>query len=106
MFGEYITVGDALLVTAISITIVFFILLLIALAIYCFKFIPKEEVKAVAKKVAPKTANSNTVANVSKVDLEEVAKDENKVVAMLVATMEANTEETDKKYKVVSIREV
>lgn len=106
MFGEYITIPEALFITVISITIVFCILLLIAFAIMSFKYIFKEkEIKPYNNKEVSKNLNETNIQK-QIVNLDEIEKDENKLVAIMVATIDANKNEEDKKYKVVNIREL
>ncbi len=105
-FSEIITLNDALLISLISITTVFAILILISLIISLIGKMLKEEKKPAAP-VASATQTQQVVQQpTAKVDLSSVVKDEHKRVALLVATMEANTNDEDKKYQITSIREV
>ncbi len=101
MYGEYITIGDALFITVLSISIVFSILLIIAFAIMSFKYIFKvEEKKIVAQ------APQQSVATTPTFNIKDIENDEDKIVAVMVATMEANNEDKDKIYKVSSVKEI
>ncbi len=102
MFGEYLSITEAFLLSIISISIVFSILLIIALIILSFKYIFKEkEVESVAiEKQLP-------VKKIEKViNLNEIEKDENKMVALLVASIASNDSDENKKFKVTSIKEI
>ncbi len=107
-FGEYLTIAEALTVSILSIAIVFAILALIAVIItFCGKIIGGME----NKNTVPVVANSapvvaNNVPAATKVDLSSVVNDEQKRIAMLVATIEANNNDDDMAFRVVSIKEV
>ncbi len=105
MFSEYLKVSEALLLSFISITIVFCILLIIAFMIMSFKYIFKVEEKkantAVASQQAPVINNTQQIVN-----LDEIEKDENKLVALLVASIASNENDEDKKYRVTNIKEI
>lgn len=105
-FGEYLTLGDALVVSAISIIVVFAVLTLIAFIISLIGKTVKSE-----KPVAEQSNKASLPTKVNKeiqqrVDLSAVVKDEHKLVAMIVATIAANEKDEDKKYKITSIREI
>ncbi len=101
MFGDYITLTDSLFITVLSITIVFVILLLIALAITSFKYIFKEETTIKNEEPLKKDDALKKIVN-----LDDVVKDENMLVATLVASIESNNNDEDKKYRVLSIKEI
>ncbi len=109
-FEKNITVTDALLVTLISLAVVFTVLIVIALIVSALGKVLKEEkpVAATTKPVATKASPRTTVtaSPVKAVNLSEVMNDEHKRIATLVATMAANENDEDKKYRVVSIREI
>lgn len=101
MFGNEITISEALIISVVAITIVFIILLLIALAITSFKYIFKEDVSTTAfSKVIVKDEKIKNVFDITKIVKEE------EIVALIVATIESNIDCEDKKYKIVSFREV
>lgn len=102
-FGEYITVTDAVYITTVSITIVFSILILIALVISGFKNVFKEDTNTKPNITA--TVQNNNVQK-SIVNLNELVSDEDKLVATLVATIAANENDEDKIYKVTKINEI
>ncbi len=104
MFGEYITILESLYIMLVSITIVFGTLVVIALILYSFKFIFKEEDTS-------KKDNNTKKIEVKKekrtfVNMEELVEDEEKLVASIVCTIEANKEDEDKTYKITNIREI
>ncbi len=104
-FGEYISIGETLFISAVAISVVFAVLALIAVIISLIGKIVGEKKPEVA--TTNNKVTQNAVAQVQpKVDLSSVVKDEHKLVATLVATMEANTMDKDVKYKITSIREI
>lgn len=97
MFGEYITISDALFITAISLVIVFFILLLIQMCISSFKYIFKEEV--------PKSNLQNVKENaITKVS--DVENDEDELAALMFALIHCNENLENKKFVVTNIKEL
>lgn len=104
-FGEYITIADAVLITVVSITIVFLILTLIAVIIAGIGHLLKGDEKKVE---APKITKNKPIVetNTSSIDLSEIEKDENKLVAMFIATIDANDNDENATYKVTSIKEI
>ncbi len=102
-FGEYITVTDAVYITTVSITIVFSILILIALVISGFKNVFKEDTNTKPNITAP-VQNNNVQKSI--VNLNELVSDEDKLVATLVATIAANENDEDEIYKVTKINEI
>ncbi len=106
-FSEYLSLGDAIFITVVSITIVFAILALIAVIISSFTYIFKEEQATKAKsKSQTKTVPVADTKVVNKVNLDDVAKDENMMAALLVASIEANKNDENIKYRVASIKEI
>ncbi len=102
-FESYLTLSDALLVSIVSIVTVFVILAFIAVIISAIgKFMQKE------KPVTPQVAPTKTVqiTQVEKVNLDEIKNDEYKLVATIVASIEANKNDEDVKYRIVKIKEL
>lgn len=105
MFGDNITLINALEITVISMFIVFFILSILSYVLSLFKFIPQEkENKETAKKVEPKREVEKEIKR-EKFDPSTI-KDESMLVAMMVATIEASGEEKNSTVRVVGIREI
>ena len=105
MFGDNITLINALEITVISMFIVFFILSILSYVLSLFKFIPQEkEKKEIAKKVEPKREVEKEIKR-EKFDPSTI-KDESMLVAMMVATIEASGEEKNSTVRVVGIREI
>ncbi len=106
-FGNQLTLSDALLLSLISIIVVFAVLAVISLIISFLGKVLKEEKPVAAPVNTPaKAAQPVAQTNAPSVDLKSIVSDEHKLVATLVATMEANTNDEDKKYKITSIREI
>ncbi len=104
MYSDIITLSDALFITVLSITIVFCILLLIAFCIMSFKYIFKEEnIKSQQKPQATKKVN---VAQTPAFDIKTIENDEDKMVAVMVATINSNENDEDKIYRVTNVREI
>ncbi len=101
MYGDVITLGDALFITVFSITIVFCILLMIAFCIMQFKHIFKEEVKPANIAKATKATVTAPVFNIK-----EIENDEDKMVAVMVATINSNENDEDKIYKVTNVKQI
>ncbi len=104
-FGNQLTFADALLLSLISIIVVFAVLVLISVIITILGKVVQEE-KSVTTPVNNTPAKPVQQASAPSVDLKSVVNDEHKLVATIVATMEANTNDEDKKYKITSIREI
>ncbi len=103
-FGEYLTITDALFISAVSIAVVFAVLSLIAVIITSVGKILKEE-KPIDN--APKVSNQvKGQQSQSRVDLSAVVNDEHKLIATMVATIEANQTYKDVKYKITNIKEI
>lgn len=107
-FEEYISIGDALFISVISIATVFIILIMIALIISLIGKLLKEEKSATVAKVtqAPVAPVAPIAPTQPKVDLSEIVNDEHKRIAVMVATIAANDNDQDKKYKITSIKEI
>ncbi len=104
-FDNYITLGDALLITLISLVVVFVVLGAIALIITFLGKVFQEQPKQVAETVATKPVVQQATAT-TRVNLNEVMSDEHKRIAALVATIAANENDEDVKYRVTSIKEI
>ncbi|MGL6100012.1 MAG: OadG family transporter subunit [Fusobacteriaceae bacterium] len=104
IFGAEISLMESLLVTGICMAIVFIILLIIAGILSLFKYIPAEA--KVEKNMAKKqTAQAPAKVETKAFDPNSVT-DERMVVAMLVASMEAASENDGAYIKVRNIREI
>ena len=79
--------------SVISMLIVFLLLYVISLVLSVFKLVFKE--KSVEKKVIAKT-----------VTFEELEKDQDMLVAAIVASMEATGENKNNNFKIVSIKQI
>ncbi|MCJ8342764.1 MAG: OadG family protein [Cetobacterium sp.] len=103
IFGNsVISLGDSIFITVVSMAIVFFILVVISAVLSTFKYIPaeKKEVKPETKKpVAPTPV-------VEKRFSPEDIKDENMLVAMMVASIEAAKNNENAYIRVKSIKEL
>ncbi len=104
-FNNVLTFGDALLLSFISILVVFAILTLISLIITLIGKVLKEEKKPAQVPTAAPVQQAQQTQQ-PKVDLASVVNDEHKRVALLVASIEANQNDEDKKYKITSIKEI
>lgn len=92
--------------SVIAMLIVFLLLYVIALVLSAFKLVFKE--KPVEKKVAPKTTTTpvKTVVNPKGITFEELEKDQDMLVAAMVASMEASGENKKNNFKIVSIKQI
>lgn len=92
--------------SVISMLIVFLLLYVISLVLSVFKLVFKE--KPVEKKAAPKTAPTpaKTVVNAKGITFEELEKDQDMLVAAMVASMEATGENKKNNFKIVSIKQI
>ncbi len=105
-FEEYITLADSLVITGVSLAVVFVVLTVIALIITFLGKVLEEKPKEVATNVVTPT-NAPVQTNVApKVDMSQVMNDEHKRIATLVATIAANENEENVKYRVNSIKEI
>lgn len=110
MFGSHLSLLESLLVTAICMGIVFVVLIIIAYILSLFEYIPKDSSSTQVKKEAPQKSTNNVVKNCNdsvekKFNPEDIT-DENMVVAMLVASMEAAAENDGAYIKIRNIREI
>ncbi|MGL4533872.1 MAG: OadG family transporter subunit [Fusobacteriaceae bacterium] len=105
MFGGTgaISLGDSLYITFISMCIVFFVLILLAIILSLFKYIPAEKVEI--KKSDSKTKSPVVISETKSFKPEDI-KDEKMMVAMMVASIEAASEDENAYIKVLSIKEL
>lgn len=110
LYGANITLFDSLVITVLSLGIVFAILSIIAFILSQFKHISKDAVKTIESKnsknvVVKEKIKTQEGQKLDKIDSNSIT-DENMIVAMLIATIEAS-EEIDGAYvKVRSIKEL
>lgn len=92
--------------SVISMLIVFLLLYVISLVLSVFKLVFKE--KSVEKKVIAKTVTTpaKVVANTKGITFEELEKDQDMLVAAIVALMEATGENKNNNFKIVSIKQI
>ncbi len=102
-FGDYLTISETLLISAISIAVVFVVLSLIAVIISLIGKTLKEEKVQATEETKVQTL-SQIKKNQTKVDLNAVVNDKYKLVAMLVAAVAANENDEDANYKITSIK--
>lgn len=100
--GEYITINESLLIMVLAISVVFSILSLIALIVHSFKYVFKEENKT--KKIENVKKENISINNNS--GIEDAVKSEESIVASIVASIDANKNDEDKIYKIVSIKQL
>lgn len=109
MFGKYLSLLDSLLVTAICMGIVFLVLIIIAYILSLFEHIPKNLSNTHKKNIGQETINNAVKKSNDAIETTlnpEKITDENMVIAMLVASMEA-AEENDGAYiKIRNIKEI
>ncbi len=106
-FDGAFTFADALSVSLVSITVVFIVLILIALIVSLLGKLLQEAKPVAVETKATINANTNAVARTTNVvNLGEIMNDEHKRIATLVATIAANENDEDKKYRVVSVKEI
>lgn len=103
IFKGILSLGDSLFITVIAMTIVFFILILIASILGLFKYIPQE--KVLANNNLTKENNSEISNETKKFNPDDI-KDENMIVAMLVASIEAANEDENAYIRVRNIKEI
>ena len=102
IFGNsVISLGDSIFITVVSMGIVFFILVLISAILSAFKFIPAEKKVEVAE--TKKSVAAPVVENRFR---PEDIKDENMLVAMMVASIEASKNNENAYIRVKSIKEL
>ena len=92
--------------SVISMLIVFLLLYVISLVLSVFKLVFKE--KSVEKKVIAKTVTTpaKVVANTKGITFEELEKDQDMLVAAIVASMEATGENKNNNFNIVSIKQI
>ena len=92
--------------SVISMLIVFLLLYVISLVLSVFKLVFKE--KSVEKKVIAKTVTTpaKVVTNTKGITFEELEKDQDMLVAAIVASMEATGENKNNNFKIVSIKQI
>lgn len=92
--------------SVISMLIVFLLLYVISLVLSVFKLVFKE--KSVEKKVIAKTVTTpaKVVANTKGITFEELEKDQDMLVAAIVASMETTGENKNNNFKIVSIKQI
>lgn len=105
LFGANLTFADSLFVTAVCMATVFIVLWLISGLLSLFKYIPADKATEI-KKVTPKSAPvSNNKVEETSFNPDNI-KDENMIVAMLVASIEAAEENEGAFIKVRNIKEI
>lgn len=111
VFGDnFVSFSDSLYITVVSMSIVFFVLILICFFVSCMKFIPQGEEKTVEKSkkketatvAAPKANTVETAAALTNINYE----DERVRLAIMVASMEAAAENENAYIRVRSVREI
>lgn len=92
--------------SVISMLIVFLLLYVISLVLSVFKLVFKE--KTVEKKVTSKSVitPAKTVVNTKGITFEELEKDQDMLVAAMIASMEATGENKNNNFKIVSIKQI
>lgn len=103
IFKGTLSLGDSLFITVIAMAIVFFILILIASILGLFKYIPQEEI--VTKNNEVKENNPKDAIKNKKFNPDEI-KDENMIIAMLVASIDAANEDENAYIRVRNIKEI
>ncbi len=98
--NENISVIDSLSITGVCVLIVFLMLILLALVVAAFEFFKPKKAEAVQTPVAEPV----TYTQPSSLKLEDI-KDEDMMVAALVATIDYH-EETKQDVRVVSIKQI
>lgn len=97
---DVISFGEGLLYSALAISIVFLVLVVIAVLISFLRHLPDKQVAAKPTTVVNTVKPASPVRAVSFAELED---DEDKLVAAIVASMEATGEDKDAKYVVTRI---
>lgn len=97
---------EGLQLSVISMIIVFALLYVIALVLSAFKLVFKE--KVTEKKVVVKQTSTpvKTVENPKGITFDELEKDQDMLVAAMVASMEAAGENKKNNFKIVSIKQI
>lgn len=105
MFSVNITFVEALQITGIAMLIVFLLLYIVSLILSLFKvLLPDVDGKKVENQ---KRINNKQVEKTSNSDWKiKALKEEESMIAMLVASIESNSKSDEKNYRVVKIREI
>ncbi len=106
MFQPEMTLLEGLQLTAIAMLIVFSLLIAISGLLTLLKHIPDDSNKKVDTKAPRKSTKPQEKIMKDTPNWSQVEKDEEMLVASLVATIEANGENTDKNYKITRITRV
>ncbi|MBC2857375.1 OadG family protein [Cetobacterium sp. 2A] len=99
-----ISLNSSLYITFVSMVIVFFVLILISAILSLFKYIPAEKVEI--KKSGTNAPTPAPVAVAEKSFNPEDIKDEKMLVAMMVASIEAASDDENAYIRVKSIKEL
>ena len=100
--AKYITLADAGIVALVCIAIVFLMLVLLCLIVSAFKYLPKKEEK---KETVAKSQPQPVVSAPQKAFTMDDIKDEDMMVAALVATIDYHNE-TKEDVRVVSVKQI
>ncbi len=100
--AKYITLADAGVVALVCIAIVFLMLVLLCLIVSAFKYLPKKEEK---KETVVKSQPQPVVSAPQKAFTMDDIKDEDMMVAALVATIDYHNE-TKEDVRVVSVKQI
>ena len=96
----------ALELSVVSMAIVFVTLYGISLVLGAFEKIFEEKEASVTEKKTKVETKSAPVATANTISYEEIEKDEDMLVAVIVASMEAAKENKNTNYKVTNVRQV
>lgn len=99
--GKYIEIGDAGIIVLVCVTIVFLMLILLSVIVKAFKFIPNKK----ETKQEPVSKPQPVVSAPQKAFTMEDIKDEDMMVAALVATIDYHNE-TNEDVRVVSVKQI
>ena len=102
VYAKYITLADAGIVAGVCIAIVFLMLILLCLIVSAFKYLPKKEEK---KETVVKSQPQPVVSAPQKAFTMDDIKDEDMMVAALVATIDYHNE-TKEDVRVVSVKQI
>lgn len=107
MFGENITVFQSLQLTAIAMSIVFVLLLLVQILVdFLGRFASKFLVEAKKPIPVKPAVTVSSVKTEKELDIKELTDDEDKLIAAFVASIEASKSNTDTRYKVVNLKKI
>lgn len=106
MFQPEMTLIEGLQLTAIAMLIVFSLLFAISGLLSLLKHIPDDSPKKEKTKTPVKTVNTKKIVTKDAPNWAQVEKDEEMLVASLVAAIEVNGENTNKNYKITRITRV